>query len=71
MTTNTPHFLTTYDEYVWLREQCGYDWEEGIAKVVWERCSATAQENMLCQYRKGAAEVALERKKRELYGDAW
>lgn len=43
-------FATTYDEYLWLRQQHGYEPELAMVRAVWERCDPDAQENMLEQF---------------------
>lgn len=63
-----PRFDSTYDEYVWLRQQLGYDPEIAIARHVWERCDAESQENMLGQFRDG---LWHQDRYVETHGDVW
>lgn len=68
---NLPHFLDTYDEYLWLREQLGYAPEIALFRSVWEGCTAEAREDMLGQLRRPVIELRMQAKAREHYGDAW
>lgn len=66
MTAKT--FDSTYEEYLWLREQLGYLPHLAMREHVWNGCDAESQENMLNQFRGPARRIAHYE---EIVGEVW
>jgi hypothetical protein len=53
-----PPDITTYQQYLQLRIECGYPEASGaINEEIWNGCEADAQEEMLNQLRRAAARL--------------
>lgn len=61
--------MTTYEQYLALRRQCGYEDDLAMVQKVWDGCDAPAQENMLGQLRDYAA--ARQAQLDKFGGDHW
>ena len=53
-----PPDLSTYQQYLQLRVECGYpQGSDAINEEIWDGCDADAQEEMLNQLRRAAARL--------------
>lgn len=61
--------MSTYEQYLRLRRDCGYDGGLAMIQEVWDGCEPDAQENMLGQLRVVARERQAELDR--FGGDHW